>query len=143
MSSAAHEQLRALVLHVSPEALIGQIQTEAAEAFATLMARPHVQTAPPVRKADDGDLAALCLAEELAKLAARRAVRREVEEAAQDVGGLADEGLTWRVSKAAEARNLADRPPRADAADLGEDRLALSSHLQNLIDGRVWEKRRR
>ena len=61
----------------------------------------------------------------------------------EDVSGLADEGLTWRVTKAVEARNLADRPPREDAADLGEDRSALSNHLQSLIDGKVWEKKTR
>ncbi len=138
-----HSALRELILHAHPDALPHAIQVHAADAFAALMARPHVQIAPPVRNTDDPDFAALCLAEELAKLSARRAVRREVEEAMEDVTGLADEGLTWRLSKAAEARNLADRPPREDAADLGEDRGALSSHLQSLIDGKVWEKNRR
>ena len=137
-----HNALRALILHAHPDALAVAIQINAAPAFDALMSRPHVQIAPPVNPRQGPEFAALCLAEELAKLDARRAVRREVEEAMEDVAGLVDEGLTWRLSKAAEARNLADRPPREDAADLGEDRSAMSSHLQNLIDGKVWEKKR-
>ena len=46
------------------------------------------------------------------------------------------------LSKAAEARHRADHPARNDANDMGEDRAALSSHLQALIDDRVWEKKR-
>ena len=56
--------------------------------------------------------------------------------------GLADEGLTWRLSKAAEARHKADHPSREDAADMGEDRAALSGVLQAMIDEKVWEKKR-
>jgi DNA primase len=138
-----HNLLRGLILHCTPDTLGQTIEDRARTAFQALMARPHVQIAPPVRNLGDADFAALCLAEELAKLGARRAVRREVEEAMEDVTGVADEGLTWRLSQAAQARNLADRPPREDAADLGEDRSALSSHLQNLIDAKVWVKKAR
>ena len=143
LHGADHNTLRALILHTPPTDLRRAIDTGAADAFDALMTRPHVLIAPPVRNIQDSDFAALCLAEELAKLDARRAVRREVEEAMEDVTGLVDEGLTWRLSKAAEARNLADRPPRDDAADLGEDRSAMSNHLQKLIDGKVWEKKAR
>ena len=143
LHGADHNTLRALILHTPPADLRRAIDAGAAAAFDALMTRPHILIAPPVRNIGDSDFAALCLAEELAKLDARRAVRREVEEAMEDVTGLVDEGLTWRLSKAAEARNLADRPPRDDAADLGEDRSAMSNHLQMLIDGKVWEKKAR
>ncbi len=143
LHGADHNTLRALILHTPPADLRRAIDAGAAAAFDALMTRPHILIAPPVRNIGDSDFAALCLAEELAKLDARRAVRREVEEAIEDVTGLVDEGLTWRLSKAAEARNLADRPPRDDAADLGEDRSAMSNHLQMLIDGKVWEKKAR
>ena len=117
------------------------IEQTAPAALAALMARPHVSIAPPVRNHTDIELATLCLAEELAKLDAHRGARREIEEAVEDMSGLADEGLTWRLTKAAEARHRADHPDREDAADLGEDRTALSNHLQSLIDGKVWEKK--
>jgi DNA primase len=106
------------------------------------MARPHVLIAPPVRNQKDTDLALMCLAEEFAKLDARRGTRREVEEAVEDLTGVADEGLTWRLAQAASARHRADHPNRDDTADLGEDRNALSNHLQSLIDSKVWEKKR-
>ena len=63
----------------------------------------------------------LCLAEELAKLDARRGARREIEEAMEDMDGLPDEGLTWRLSQAAEARPPVRHEPvaRPTARDLG------------------------
>ena len=107
-----------------------------------LMRQSHVQTAPPVLKRDDPELAALCAAEALAKLDARRGAMREIEDAVGDVSGLVDEGLTWRVSQATEARNRSERSNLETAADNGEDRGAMSKHLQNLIDGEIWVKRR-
>ena len=119
-----------------------RLRETAGQALDALMARPHVQIAPPVRNRADEVLATFCLAEELAKLDARRGAEREIADAVEDMSGLADEGLTWRLSQAADARHRADKPPRADAANLGEDRTALSDHLQNLIDSRVWEKKK-
>ena len=140
-----HNHLRALLLaHAdeNPASLDDILRVEAGAALDALMRRPHVQIAPPVRNRADVDLATLCLAEEMAKLDAHRAARREIEDAVLDLTGLADEGLTWRLSQAAEARHRADHPARNDANDMGEDRAALSSHLQALIDDRVWEKKR-
>ncbi len=140
-----HNRLRALLLaHADEDAasLAEILRVEAGGALDALMRRPHVQIAPPLRNPADLDLATLCLAEEFAKLDAHRAARREIEDAVLDLTGLADEGLTWRLSKAAEARHRADHPARDDANDMGEDRAALSSHLQALIDDRVWEKKR-
>jgi DNA primase len=140
-----HNRLRALLLaHAdeNPASLDDILRVEAGAALDALMRRPHVQIAPPVRNRADVDLATLCLAEEMAKLDAHRAARREIEDAVLDLTGLADEGLTWRLSQAAEARHRADHPARNDANDMGEDRAALSSHLQALIDDRVWEKKR-
>ena len=140
-----HNRLRALLLaHAdeNPASLDDILRVEAGAALDALMRRPHVQIAPPVRNRADADLATLCLAEDMAKLDAHRAARREIEDAVLDLTGLADEGLTWRLSQAAEARHRADHPARNDANDMGEDRAALSSHLQALIDDRVWEKKR-
>ena len=140
-----HNRLRALLLaHAdeNPASLDDILRVKAGAALDALMRRPHVQIAPPVRNRTDVDLATLCLAEEMAKLDAHRSARREIEDAVLDLTGLADEGLTWRLSQAAEARHRADHPARNDANDMGEDRAALSSHLQALIDDRVWEKKR-
>lgn len=127
---------------ISREGLREKLQHLANAALETLFARTHVQIAPPIRNHDDTELAMLCLAEELAKLDAHRGARKEIEDAVEDLSGLADEGLTWRLSQAALARHRADNPPREDAADLGEDRSALSKHLQNMIDGQIWVKKK-
>ena len=140
-----HGHLRdTLLAHQSDTAaaLRAALLQDANAALETLFARPHVLIAPPVRNSDDTELAMLCLAEELAKLDAHRGARKEIEDAVEDLSGLADEGLTWRLTQAALARHRADHPPREDATDLGEDRSALSKHLQNLIDGQIWVKKK-
>ncbi|MBM9593127.1 DNA primase [Roseitranquillus sediminis] len=62
----------------------------------------HVQIAPGVRRGAVDERAALCLAEEFAKLAARRGARRDIDEALRQAEN-ADENLIWRLSRAAEA----------------------------------------
>lgn len=138
-----HERLCALIVaHADAPDIHDRIHTAAPAALDALLAQPHVLIAPPVRNTTDTDLATLCLAEELAKLDARRGARREIEDAVEDMEHLPDEGLTWRLAQSAAARHRADKPARADATDLGEDRNALSNHLQSLIDSRIWEKKR-
>ena len=140
LSNDDHRSLRQMLLTTPVPRLPDVLQHAAA--LDALMARPHVQIAPPVRNRQDTDLAKLCLAEEFAKLDARRGARREVADAMEDLTGIADEGLTWRLAQAAQARHRADHPNRNDTADLGENRKALSDHLQNLLDQKVWEKKR-
>jgi DNA primase len=139
-----HDMLRQMILAGSdlPD-LQHRIAQSAPAALDALLTRPHVAIAPPVRNRHDDDLAALCLAEELAKLEARRGARREIEDAMEDMDGLPDEGLTWRLSQAAEARHRSDKSGPAVSQDLGEDRAALSRHLQSLIDSQVWVKKNR
>jgi DNA primase len=139
-----HDTLRQMILAGADMAdLHAKIAASAPAALDALMSRPHVAIAPPVRNRQDDDLAALCLAEELAKLEARRGARREIEDAMEDMEGLPDEGLTWRLSQAAEARHRSERIGPTDSADLGEDRAALSRQLQRLIDDQVWIKKNR
>jgi len=139
-----HDILRQMILAGAdmPD-LHARIAESAPTALDALLSRPHVAIAPPVRNREDDDLAALCLAEELAKLEARRGARREIEDAMEDMDGLPDEGLTWRLSQAAEARHRSEKSGTSDSSDLGEDRAALSRHLQSLIDSQVWVKKNR
>lgn len=139
----AHDRLRAAILSTEPAALHAHLAETLAPELEQLFAQPHVTNAPPVRDRADAEKARMCLAEDLAKLAALRGARGELEDAVEDIGGLADEGLTWRLAQATQAVDRADRPQRADASDLGEDRSALSKHLQDLIDGQVWVKKTR
>ena len=140
-----HQMLRHLLLmhaHDDPPCDPDQLLSEAGVALENLLRLPHVQIAPPVTNRADAELAQMCLAEELAKLESRRGARAEIEDAERDLTGLVDEGLTWRLSRAAEARQQAERSRLDDTSDMGEDRAALSRHLQQLIDGQIWVKRR-
>lgn len=122
--------------------LLEKLRLGAGDALEKLFALSHVQIAPPVRQTDDVGLARLCLAEEFARLSAQRGARREVAEAEEDMKGLVDEGVTWRLSQAAQARYRAGQAPMEDANDMGEDREAMSRTLQNLIDQEVWVKKK-
>jgi DNA primase len=135
----AHARLRDALLAGPAEAIPACLPPADLDA---LMRRPHVQIAPCVRNREDQDLAFACLAEDFAKLRARRGAAREVADAMEDIDRLPDEGLTWRLAQSAEALHRADRPAREDATDLGEDRQALSQALQRLIDAKIWEKKR-
>ena len=107
-----------------------------------LLARPFVAVNPAIRKPGDLELARDTVAEQLAWLDAHRRFDMVLDESISDIDSLADEGLTWRVSKVVEAVQNSERIHGSDATDMGEDRAALSSHLQSLIDDRIWEKKR-
>ncbi|WP_428543610.1 DNA primase [Profundibacter sp.] len=116
-TSPEHRHLRDCLLRFSGAAdLRDRIETEAGAALASVLAPRHVQISPAVRAPGDAEVAAMCVAEELAKLAAKRGVLREIEEAMEDIGGVVDEGLTWRLKQAAEARDKAVRSENEDKA---------------------------
>ncbi len=147
MTGPDHDMIRHTLLRLSHDALGAgdfheRLVTQAGDALEKLMSQAHVAVAPPVRNRDDGELARLCLAEELAKLEAKRGAAAEIEEAIEDVEGLVDEGLTWRLGQATAALHRAGRSKIDDETDLGEDRAALSRHLQALIDKEVWVKKK-
>jgi DNA primase len=121
------------------DAMIAQAEIPQADRE-QLLALPHVACAPPVRSADP-DFAALILSEEFAKLFARRGVDAELSDALQDMARATDEGLTWRLAQAADARARSERSRLSDQTDLGEDRGALSAKLDKLIESEVWRKR--
>ncbi|MEW2911344.1 DNA primase [Leisingera sp. JC11] len=92
-------------------------------ALENLFALRHVAIIPCLRKPGDIELASMTLAEELAKLEARRGLDAELAEAEEDLHGLADEALTWRLRQAAEAKNKAVRSENEDKAtyDVGKN----------------------
>lgn len=136
MLSPLADRLRAALLAE------GGLTDLAASDAAELRALPHVQIAPPVRSVDP-DFAALCLSEEFAKLFARRGVDAELRDAMQELAERADEGLTWRLAQAADARAKSERSNLNDQTDLGEDRAALKGQLDRLIESQVWIKRKK
>lgn len=144
MRTPGHEALRHALLSLPEGASRIEDLPETSQQEATrILELSHVRIAPPVRHADDTDLARKCLEEEFAKLSARRGVALELREATEDMDDLADEGLTWRLREAAERRNRSERSRLSDSADLGEDRAALSGALQQMIESEVWVKRKK
>jgi len=128
---ADHAGLRAAILRhaeAGAEGLRAQIAAEmGASALEKLLSLPHVALAPPVRYPGDAERATLTLREEFAKMAAGAGMEAELREAVEDIDGLADETLTWRVAQAAEARNRAQRSEQEDRTvyDLGENGLLI------------------
>ena len=108
-----------------------------------LMSLPPVRIHPHLRAATNPELVAQTLSEELVKHAAILGADVELKEAEQDLEGLADEGLTWRIQQATDARTKATKAEVRGSADTGEDRENLSQHLQKLIDDQIWVKKKR
>ncbi|AJE48030.1 DNA primase [Celeribacter indicus] len=123
--------LHALLLHAEEEDAAALRENVIAiaglEALDRLLAHPHVQIAPPVRRPDP-EIAEMCLAEELAKLKARRGYGAELDEGVAALLEAEDEKLTWRLRQAAEARNRATKAEAEDRTefDIAENGLELS-----------------
>lgn len=92
-------------------------------ALENLMTLRHVAITPCLRRPSDTESARQTLADSFAKLEAVRGLDAELAEAEEDLTGLADEALTWRLKQAAEARNRAVRSENEDKAnfDVGEN----------------------
>ncbi|MDX1785142.1 MAG: DNA primase [Roseovarius sp.] len=119
------------------------------DALENLMKLPHVAISTPVRHPGDVALARMTVAEELAKIAARRGLQAEIMDAAEDLMGLADEAVTWRLGQAAEARNRAVRSQQEDQAeyDLAENGARINrgerEEFDALLDKISFSKTRR
>jgi DNA primase len=101
-----------------------------------LMSQNHVAISPAIRRGGDVDIVRLCLAEEFAKLTARRGHIREIEDAVEDLGGIADEGLTWRLAQATAAVDKAGRGDNEDKAEyaIGENGTRMKKEEQSAFD---------
>ncbi|MGD9864277.1 MAG: DNA primase, partial [Pseudodonghicola sp.] len=136
-----HALLRDLLLrhaNDATEALKDRIAAAAGpEALENLYGLRHVAISPCLRKPGDIDLARMTLAEELAKLEARRGLYAEVAEAEEELTGMADEAVTWRLGQAAEARDRAMRSVGSEdkaVYDMGENGARISREERNAFD---------
>ena len=120
-SDPDHRRLRDLLLrhgHEGREVLHDRISAALGpDALENLRSQRHVAITPCIRNPGDVELARLTVAEELAKLEAARGLDAEIAEAMEDLSGVADEGVTWRLGEAARA---ADRAKRSGQEDKGE-----------------------
>jgi DNA primase len=119
MTSAEHRAIRSAILgNADASNLRAAVEADlGAPALEKLMALSHVQISAGVLHSGDSEIASMCVAQELAKLAARRGAEKEIADAMQEMGDFADEGITWRLMQAAEARNEAERSQTQDRAE--------------------------
>ncbi|WP_223424577.1 DNA primase [Tateyamaria pelophila] len=87
------------------------------EALENMLSSRHLAIIPCIRSPGDADMARMTVAEELAKLSAAKGLNAEIADAVQDLAGLADEGVTWRLSQAAAAAADATRSGKDDNAE--------------------------
>ncbi|WP_146344055.1 DNA primase [Phaeobacter marinintestinus] len=139
-SDPTHAMLRDVLMRLAddaPETLTLRIREEAgAEPLENLHALRHVAISPSVRNPGDTDLARMTLTEEFAKLEARRGLSEEIEEAEEDLTGIADEAVTWRLREAAEVRNRAMRSGHEDTAeyDVGDNGARINRDERSAFD---------
>lgn len=149
-STDLHRKIRAVLLRHADleqaalyEKLVDRIGAGPLE---NLFALRHVKIAPSVRTPGNFEIASLCVAEELAKLTARYGAEREISEAMEDLSGVADEGLTWRLGQSAQARHRAERSENEDKAvyDVGDNGARMDRDerlaLHKLLDGITSKK---
>jgi DNA primase len=117
--SGDHERLRTAILRLGMrDDLRTAIDSEIGPAtLEKLFGERHVAVIPAIRRPGDHDKARLCVAEELAKLNARRGHVREIADAVEDMAGLVDEGVTWRLGQAAHALDRAQRGDNEDRTE--------------------------
>jgi DNA primase len=87
------------------------------ESLDNLMSSRHVAIVPCIRTPGNADMARMTVAEELAKLSAAKGLNAEIADAMHDLEGVADEGVTWRLSQAAAAAADASRSGKDDNAE--------------------------
>ncbi|MEO0524374.1 MAG: DNA primase [Pseudomonadota bacterium] len=125
-------ELRNLILlhaHTGAEALHEKISSvRGSEALANLLNARHVAIVPCIRNPGDDDMARMTVAEELAKLEAARGLDGEIADAVEDLSGVADEGVTWRLGQAAAAAAKASRSGQEDKTeyDVGDNGARIS-----------------
>ncbi len=108
-----------------------------------LMSLGHVRANKHIQATAAPELAETALLEEMYKISAVRGIQSEERDAAEELSGIADEGVTWRLGQASEARNKAMRAePEGEKPEDNPD-LARSRHLQDMIDGQIWVKKRK
>ncbi|WP_415401878.1 DNA primase [Tateyamaria sp. SN3-11] len=119
-----HGYLGAEVLHEKIFSALGP------EALDNLLSSRHVAIIPCIRTPGNAEMARMTVAEELAKLSAAKGLDAEIADAVQDLEGVADEGVTWRLSQAAAAAADATRSSKEDNAeyDTGDNGARISRH---------------
>ncbi len=147
---ADHALIRDAILQAAgaPDLRAAVVERIGAAPLERLMAERHVTLCPAVARPGDADLARQTLAEEFAKLKARRSHAAALQEAVADIDGLADEWLTRRLSEAAAGVDVTRPRETEDAREVhvAPNGLAVDKEERHALDRLLstisYEKRR-
>ncbi|MFG6561074.1 DNA primase [Sulfitobacter sp. 1A15299] len=136
-----HARLRDLLLrfgHAGQETLREEISYSLGwETLENMKGQRHVAITPCIRNPGNVDMTRLTVAGELAKLDAARGLNEEIAEAVEDLSGPADEGVTWRLSEAARAADLARRSAQEESNgefDVGDNGMTMDRDERSALD---------
>ncbi len=101
-----------------------------------------IRTHPYLRIGADITQIKRTLEEELTKHAAILGALKEMQEAEEELSGLADESTTWRIQQATQAREKATRTTYGNEDNSGDDSENLSQELQKMLDDQIWVKKK-
>jgi DNA primase len=139
-ADAFHARLRDVLL-AKGDASAEQMREEIArlcgeQALENLLGQSHVAIVPCIRTPGNPELVRMTVEDELAKLLAVRGLDAEIAEAEQDLVGPVDEGLTWRLSEAAQAAERARRSAREDRVEyeIGKNGARISRDERHALD---------
>ena len=141
--SSLHETLHLPDVDQS-EHLISRM--EASLGFAPLpklLSIGQVRANPYLRQGADVELAGQAISEELARQVATLGILEEIRDAEEEISGVADEGLTWRLQQAREAQTKISHESLGGDSMGANDESGLSKSLQKLIDQKIWVKKKR
>lgn len=102
-----------------------------------LLSAGHVAIQPWMRSEMLADSAEQCLAEEFAKLAARRGIEHELSESREELAqrDTTDAHLRWRLNQAVETRIAAESPKTAEGSGDTYDLEEIRARFRNVVEG--------
>ncbi len=106
-----------------------------------LLSIGQVRANPHLRQNANRELVTQAIQEELAKQIAAQGIIAEIKDAEEEITGVADEGLTWRLQQAREAQIKAVQDTSNGDSQDADDERGLSRGLQDLIDSEIWKKK--
>lgn len=115
---------------------LGLNPLEKLRSIGQLRINPHLQMHADPEKAEQA------IEEELAKHSASLGVTQEIRDAEEEITGIADEGLTWRIGQAREAQSKVTRNALNTDSLGSSDETNLSNDLKKWVEQKIWEKKK-
>jgi DNA primase len=139
--AAVRDALLSAAAGTDPAAHWAAARPAVADALDRIARHPHVRSAPCVGRAATEALAARCVADDLERLASWQVAASEIGYAEAEISGFSDEGVTWRLARAAEARLRAERTPLDEPPEEGAGTGERTGLIDRLLASEAWRKR--